>query len=94
MLICNKGIISNVTINGSTIVDWKTCLTTNFVPDFQSTKPFTLIEMYKKAQFKLTYQDDFKAPSVFIGEFKIEENHSTFLKMDKFTKVKIIILKK
>jgi len=37
----------------------------------------------KMKQSDLSYS----GPRVYIGQFKIEENYSTFLKMDKFTKV-------
>jgi beta-galactosidase len=55
-------------------------------------KPFWLIERYKKPTYKLTgKENDFKGPIVYIGEFKVGENHSTFLKMDKFTKGTAIV---
>ena len=39
-----KGIITDVVLGGEVLTDWTTCLTNNFVPNFQNSKFMDVLE--------------------------------------------------
>jgi beta-galactosidase len=85
-----KGIITDVVLGGEVLTDWTTCLTNNFVPNFQNSKFMDVLEKYKTPDFEISADKnsgiDFNVPAVYFGEFPVIQNISSFLKMDKFTK--------
>lgn len=78
-------------LGGEVLTDWTTCLTSNFVPNFQNTKFMSALERFKTPEFELSAEKStadihFNGPAIYFGEFPVSQNISTFLKMDKFTK--------
>lgn len=88
-LLDSKGIITDVTLGGEVLTGWTACLTQNFIPNFQSSELYSKLEGYKKSDNMIKENTDsinFNLPAIYIAEFSIDQNISTFLKMDKFTK--------
>lgn len=81
----NKGIVSDVYLNGEILKNWETCLTNNFIPNFQNSH---LLHMLMKLKHNINEinTSKYKLPSVYIGEFYVNNSDSTFLKMNSFTK--------
>lgn len=83
-LLDNKGIVSDVTLNGEILLNWNHTLTENFIPNFQGNNFFKHLQKPKKNKDGII---NFRGPNVYIGEFNVDKiAHSTFLDMRKFTK--------
>lgn len=85
-LLDTKGLVTDVTLDGEVLTGWSQCLTDNFVPNFQSTNLFEQLSQYRQADYESKNSVNFKAPAIYMAEFPVGKNMSTFLKMDKFTK--------
>lgn len=88
-----KGIISNVTLDGKLLSNWKMCLTKNFVPNYQenlkqdNTGFSRLIDRLKASRPARLEDIDYNAPAVYIGTVTAKASlPDTFLKNSQFTK--------
>lgn len=88
--------MSNVTLDGKVLQEWTSCLTNNFVPNYQkivnSNSFVDFVAKYANEKRLLTEKKmssiDFKAPAIYIGEFNAPEGeYDTFLNPEKFKKV-------
>jgi len=83
-----KGILGDVTLDNVTLDTWTTCLTDNFIPNFQkSLKPGSQEDFIAEKPNSDLSAIDYAAPAIYQGTFDAANgNFDTFLKMDKFTK--------
>uniref|UniRef100_A0A7M6DLT0 Beta-galactosidase n=1 Tax=Clytia hemisphaerica TaxID=252671 RepID=A0A7M6DLT0_9CNID len=94
MVDASKGIKSNVTLNGSPLLNWK-MWPVRLVPPEMSSTPTPFLKMLnrkiKNRNNDVTNDATWVVPSLFSFSFMLDEPKDTFLKLDQWTKGAIII---
>ena len=54
--ILNKGILSDVKLDGKILFNWTACLTSNFIPNFQNKPFYSKLQKYRKPEYELKHK--------------------------------------